>query len=191
MASEKSRKASKVKEHRNLLTQGIRAHLVPALLRQGFETVPRMRHGPTDRESELSFPLEQLIRAREAGVDLIEIQFAPYRRAAFRINAGVAPKEGMMTVTGLWPAEEVCVHWLNEFFEMYASPRWRSWFSLWFWRLRTPVQSDYDRLALRVAGFLPEVELALSEGKLGPHMRRIVIPRRAPLLTPQGAAPSS
>ena len=46
-----------------------------------------------------------------------------------------------------------------------------------FWRFRTPVQSDYDKLALRVACLLPEVELALREGKLGPHMRKIVIPR--------------
>ena len=113
-----------------------------------------------------------------------------YQRAAFRINAGVAPKQGMMTVTGHWPAEGVCVHWLNEFFEMYASSRWRSWFSLWFWRFRIPVQSDYDKLALRVAGFLPEVELALREGKLGLHVRRVVIPRRPPVLTPKGAAPS-
>lgn len=39
------------------------------------------------------------------------------------------------------------------------------------------------------AGFLPEVELALREGKLGPHVRRVVIPRRAPLLTPRGGVP--
>jgi hypothetical protein len=109
---------------------------------------------------------------------LIEIQFAPYKGAAFRVNVGVAPKEGMMTLTGHWPAEEVCVQWLNEFFEMYASPRWRTWFSLRFWQFRMPVQSDYDKLTLRVAAFLPEVELALREGKLGPHMRRVVIPRQ-------------
>lgn len=169
--------------------RSIQVHLLPVLINQGFEVAPRVRRGPTDRESELSFPLEPLIRARGAGVDLIEIQFAPYRRAAFRINAGVAPKEGMMTLTGHWRAEEVCVHWLNQFFEMYASPRWRTWFSLRFWRFRTPAQSDYDKLTLRVAGFLPEVELALCEGKLGPHMRSVVISRRAPL-TPQGAAAS-
>jgi len=84
----------------------------------------------------------------------------------------------MMTVTGPWPAEQVCVHWLNEFFEMYASPRWRTWFFLWFWRFRTPAQSDYDKLARRVMDFLPEVDLALREGKLGPHMRRVMIRKR-------------
>lgn len=191
MASEKRQRTLKIRDHRDLLIQSIRTHLLPVLAGQGFETSPRVRRGSTDRESEMSFPLEQLTRARGAGVDLIEIQFALHRRAAFRINAGVVPKEGMLTLTGHWPAQEVCVHWLNEFFEMYASPRWRTWFSIWLWRFRTPVQSDYEKLGLRVAGFLPEVELALCEGKLGPHMRRIVIPRRAALLTPQGAAPSS
>jgi hypothetical protein len=42
------------------------------------------------------------------------------------------------------------------------------------------VQADYDKLVLRVAGFLPELELALREGNLGPHMRRIVIPHPVP-----------
>jgi hypothetical protein len=40
-------------------------------------------------------------------------------------------------------------------------------------RFRSPVQADYEKLALRVAGLLPELELALREGKLGPHMRRL------------------
>ncbi len=181
MAAENRHRALKVKEHRDLLIQSIQAHLLPVLLKQGFEVAPPTHRGPVDREFVLSFPSwGRLIRARESGVDLIEIQFAPYRRAAFRINAGVAPKKGMMTLTGQWPAEDVLVHWLNEFFEMYDSAKWRIWFSLWFWRFRSPVQSDYDKLALRVVAFLPEIELALREGRLGPHMRRVVIPRPMP-----------
>lgn len=184
-------KENKLRKHKDLLLQSVQTRILPVFVQQGFSVTPRAQSRPVDRKSAGTFPFE-LRRARPdaRGVDLVEIQFMTYQRAAFRINAGVAPKEGMMTVTGHWPAEEVCVHWLNEFFEMYASPRWRSWFSLWFWRFRTPVQSDYDKLALRVAGFLPEVELALRERKLGPHMRRIVIPGRAAVLTP-GAAPST
>jgi hypothetical protein len=177
MASEKRQKELNVKEHRDLLIQSIRAHLVPAILRQGFEIARSVQRGPIDRASEASFPFEQLVRTRGAAVDLAEIQFAPHRRAAFRINAGVAPKEGMMTLTGHWSAEEICVHWLNEFFEMYASPRWGAWFALWGWRFRTPRQSDYDKLALRVCALVPEIDLALREGNLGPHMRKVVISR--------------
>ena len=177
MAFVSRHRALEVKKDRDFLIQSIRTHLLPAISRQGFRVAPELRRGPTDRESTLTFPFGHFVRARGEGVDSVEIQLAPYRRAAFRISAGVAPKEGMMTLTGNWPAEQVCVHWLNEFFVMCPSPRWRTWFSLRFWWLRTPFQSDYDKLALRVAGFLPEIELALRDRKLGPHMRRVVVPR--------------
>jgi hypothetical protein len=183
-------KERKLRKHKDLLLQSVQTHILPVFVQHGFSVTPGTRRGPDDRKSADTFPFE-LRRARpDGGVDLVEIQFMTYQRAAFRINAGMAPREGMMTVTGHRSAEEVCVHWLNEFFEMYASSRWRSWFSLWLWRFRTPVQSDYDKLALRVAGFLPEVELALREGKLGPHMRRVMIPRREPHLPSQGTTPS-
>jgi len=110
-------------------------------------------------------------------VELVEIDFARHRRAAFRINAGVAPKDGLMTLTGHWPAQDLYVEWLNEFFVMYAYPRWRIWFSVWRWPGRSPSQQDYDKLALRVAGFLPELEAALREGRVGPHVRKVMIPR--------------
>jgi hypothetical protein len=169
----------KAKEQTELLKQSLRTHLLPVLTNQGFEAAPPVPRGPVDREFVVSFPLwGRLIRARESGVDLIEIQFAPRRRDAFRINMGVSPKEGMATLKGHWAAEDVLVHWLNEFFEMYASSRWRIWFSVRQPLFRSRTQGDYDKLALRVAGLVPELELALREGKLGPHMRRIVIPQR-------------
>lgn len=175
-----------LREHKDLLLQSVQTHVLPVFIQQGFSVNPRAHSDPVIRKSADTFPFE-LRRVRPDGrVDLVEIQFMTYQRAAFRINAGVAPKEGMMTVTGHWPAEKVCIHWLSEFFEMYASSRWRSWFSLWFWRLRTPRQSDYDKLAVRVAGFLPEVELALREYKLGPHMRRVVVPKSTARLAPPG-----
>ena len=180
----------KLREHKDLLLQSVQTQILPVLVRQGFSVTPLARRDPVNRKSADTFPFE-LRRTRPDGrVDLVEIQFMTYQRAAFRINAGVAPKEGMMTVTGYWPVEAVCVHWLNEFFEMYASPRRRSWFSLWFWRFRKPVRSDYDGRASRVAGFLPEVELALRESKLGPHMRRVVIPKDRLRITHEGVGSS-
>src|SRR5262245_33264033 len=125
-------KEHKLRKHKDLLLQSVQTHILPVFIQQGFSVTPRVPRDPVDRKSADTFPFG-LRRARpDGGVDLIEIQFMTYQRAAFRINAGVAPKEGMMTVTGHWPAEEVCVHWLSEFFEMYASPWWRNSFSLWF-----------------------------------------------------------
>jgi len=91
--------------------------------------------------------------------------------------AGVAPKEGLMTLTGHWAPEDIYVGWLNEYFVMSGS-RWRqAWFSVWRWPHQSIAQRDYEGIVLKAAGFLPELELALREGKLGPHMRRVVIPR--------------
>jgi hypothetical protein len=67
---------------------------------------------------------------------------------------------------------------LNEYFELYSSARWRQWFSLWFWRCRRPLQSDYDSLIQRAVSFLPELDLVLQHRRPGPHIRRILIPRR-------------
>jgi hypothetical protein len=44
------------------------------------------------------------------------------------------------------------------------------WFSLWLTWLGSPKQADYEKLALRVAGLVPKIELVLSEDKLGPHI---------------------
>jgi hypothetical protein len=165
----------KVKEPRELLIESLRTHLLPVLIEKGFECAPLARRGPMDREFVLTLPLGRLRREREEGVDLVEIDFARNRHAAFRINIGVAPSAGLMTPTGHWSARDIYVEWLNEFFIMYAFPGWRIWFFDWLSFLRSPIRATYDKLAMRVAGLVPEIELALREGRLGPHMRRIVV----------------
>jgi hypothetical protein len=185
-------KERKLRKHRDLLLQSVRTHILPVFIQQGFSITPRAHSGPVARKSLDIFPFELLRRDRPNGVvDLVEIQFMTYQRAAFRINACAVPNGGMMTLGGHRTAGELDAGGLHDHFEMYASPRWRTWFSLWFWRFRRPVQSAYDKLALDVTAFLPEVESALREGTLGPHIRRIVVPTCKPELSPGGAAPSS
>lgn len=176
MTSEKRLRALKARQRLDWLIQSLRAHLVPALMKQGFELrPPEVHRGPVDREYVLSFPpWGRLIRAREGGVDLVEIQLAPYRDAAFRINACAVPKEGMITCGGHRTAEELDAGGLHDHFEMYACPRLWMYFFVWRWPWRSPTLADYDKLALRVAGYVPELELALREGRLGPHMRKVV-----------------
>ena len=84
-----------------------------------------------------------------------------------------------MTLGGLRTANEIRAGGLHTHFEMYALAFCRAWFSLWFWRLRLPVQTEYEELAKQVESYLPEVELALREDKAGPHMRKIVYPNRS------------
>jgi hypothetical protein len=186
-------KEQKLRKHKDLLVESVRTHLLSAFIQRGFTVASLIRDKPTDRKSTGTFPFGQLRRTRpDGGVDMVEIQFSTYQRAAFRINAGVAPKDGLVTLTGHRPVEEVAVHWLNEYFETHARPWLRpglrtlgleplgEWFSLPFWRLRSPKQAEYDTLVVRVAGLVPEIELALSEGKSGPHIRKVVIPRGRP-----------
>lgn len=164
---------------------------MPVFIKRGFAVTPLRHQGPVEREFELSFPSwGRLIRVRESGLDLVEIQLAPHRRAAFRINAGVVPRNGLTTLGGHRPAEDVAVHWLNEYFETHARPWLRpglravgleplgAWFGVRQWPHRSPTQRDYDTLALRGAGCVPELEVALREGKLGPYIRRIVRPTK-------------
>jgi hypothetical protein len=173
------------KRRKDLLVESVRTHLLPALTQRGFEAAQLVHGEPAERKSVGIFPFGLLRRARsDGGVDLVEIQFMTYQRAAFRINACAVPKEGMMTAFGHQTAEELFAGGLHDHFETHARPWLRpalrvlrveplgEWFSVWHWPLRSP-KVNYDKLAIRVVHILPELELALSEGKLGPHIRRL------------------
>jgi hypothetical protein len=186
-------KSTTAKQRREWLKNSIRAHLLPLLINQGFKVAPPLLLSPpADRVYVLSFPSwGRLIRTRESGVDLIEIQFATYQRAAFRLNAGVVPTDGLQIASrGPLPSEGIAVHWLDEWFETHARPWLRpmlkamgleplgAWFSVWHWPYQSPRPEDYEKLVLRAASVMPELELALREGRLGRHVRRVVLPSR-------------
>jgi hypothetical protein len=163
---------------RQLLVEAVRVHLMPALLQRGFVAAPLVHRGPVDREFVRSLPLGRLRRPRaEGAVDLVELDFAGPERAAFRILVGIAPAAGLDTITGHWGAGDLYVGWLPEYFEMYAWPRFRRWFSVWHWPHELPPSGAYEDLAVRVAKLLPEVDLALTDGRPGRHMRLVRIPR--------------
>ena len=138
-----------VKERRDWLIQSLRTHLLPPLIEQGLAVAPAValgHSGPVDRELVLTLPLGRLVRHREGGMDLIEIDVHKYRRTAFRIAAGVAPKKGWLTVTGHWAAEDVYVGWLNEFYVMYVLPRWQVSFFAWHWRFNPRLRATMKNL---------------------------------------------
>lgn len=169
-----------LKKHREFLVESLRNHLLPVFLYQGFALVPQLKHSSVDRKSAGTFPFERLQRARpDGGVDQIDIQLMTYGRPAFRINACAVPSAGMMTIGGHCTTEECLAQGIHDL-EMYACPRWLKFFSLWLYRFRSPTQTEYDKLALRVAHFVPELESALRGGQLGPHMRRLVFLTKAP-----------
>jgi hypothetical protein len=168
-------KERQLKVHKELLVESVRKYVLPAFAKMGFEVVPRIQGSSNvDRKSEGIFPLGSLRRARiDGGADLVEVQFMTYGRAAFRINACAVPKQGIRTLAGQRTADQIEAGGLHDHFEMYEYPRVWKWFALWLWRFRQPNQAAYDNLAVRVAGFVSEIERAITEGQLGPHMRRI------------------
>ena len=176
------------KRRKEALVESVRRHVVPALVRQGFVFAPQaIDRNAAERRAADIFPFAPMRRARpDGGVDLVAIQFLTYQRAGFRINACAVPKEGMMTDGGPKTLDECValgVHDLETHARPWLRPALRAmrveplgqWFSVWHWPFRPPTQGDCNKLAKRVAGLLPEVETALREGTLGPHMRRMVL----------------
>jgi hypothetical protein len=180
-------KEKEARRRRSLLVESVQAHLLPAFIKLGFQQAPpRSQNDSDDRKYSGCFPSwGQLTRARDTTVDKVEIQFSSYGRAAFRINATAVPKDGIITAFGHRIASEIQASGLHDHFETHARPWLRStlralrveplgeWFSLWRLPLRSPTQADYDRLSLQAVAILPELELALREGKTGPHIRRL------------------
>src|ERR1051326_4719191 len=92
----------KLRKHRDLLLQSVRTHILPVFIQQGFSAFQRQDVNPVDRKYLGAFPFEIFRRARpDGGVDLLEVQFMSYQRAAFRINACAVPQGGIMTLGGL------------------------------------------------------------------------------------------
>ena len=170
------------RRRRRWLVSAIREQLLPEFTRRGFEVLPlpESRDSPPDRQLIASRPFGRLRRrSTKGGFEYVEIQVAPRARAAFRLSIGVAPSEGIEGMFGHIAAENVLVGWLGEIFHLYSCPRFRSWFAVrrWLWEKRDATESDYQALVSRVIGLLPEVEQALGEGKVGPHIRRIILRR--------------
>src|SRR5882762_4974333 len=123
MTAKNALKASNIRKHRNWLIQSVRKHLVPELIKQGFEVASDVQSGLVDREVLVSFPAwGRLIRSRGTTVDLLEIQLAPYGRAAFRINVNVAPVARIQPLTWHVAPDEICVDWRGECFVTHARP---------------------------------------------------------------------
>ena len=177
---------SAAKQRRDWLVDSLRAHLLPAFTNHGFVVAPlKELDEPIDRDYLLCFPQwGRLLRYRDSVVDLVEIQLASQGRAGFRINSGVAARDGLTTWAGHRSPEQMGVHFLEEWFESDARPwltqlnllPFGTWFSVWRWPWRPPNRNDYEAVVLRAAGIVTEIDVALREGKLGPHIRKVVFP---------------
>lgn len=147
---------------RTCLIKSLKKHFVPALIEQGFTEETRELPDPVSRKYQMAFPLRRMVRVNAEHVEWIQVQLNSYGRPIFRITAG-RKKAGKNIA----------------YFEMYEFPRWWvidwAWFKPCRWRFRSPQQSDFDALVIRIIGYIPELSHALREDQIGPHMRRVML----------------
>ena len=166
---------------------GSNAAFEPTSFRRLLETASR--RGSPSAALETNLRWGRLSRLREFGVvDLVEVQFSSHGRAAFRLNACAVPKDGLRTAGGRRMAEGLEAEGLHNHFQTRARLRltaipvvsaFADWFSVWPRPHRTRTQRDYDALVLGIVGVVSEIDVALREGRLGPHIRHVVLPEKA------------
>lgn len=156
---------------RQWLIDALRTRLLPALEGQGFVQHPLVGEDARSTEIRTSFPLGQSRRARAGGHDLVEIQLD--RRPAFRLNLGVAPDAGILHAAGPVARDQIWVHYLPRYFELYQHPLFRRWFAMGRWSRAGAKAEDYAALVDRAVALLPEIDQTLAAGKPGPHVRAV------------------
>jgi hypothetical protein len=157
---------------RQWLIKSIRTLLLPAFEKFGFVVNPL---GEDELQSELRklMPLGRLRRVESHSIDLIEVQINRYS-SSFRLNLGSIPPEGAVSA-GRHIAQESIKTVSDLDIHFFVHPLFlnNGLFSVWHWPWRKVVASDYDDLVSKVIKLIPEIELALSEGKCSSHIRLV------------------
>jgi hypothetical protein len=153
--------------------QVIQDLLIPVLIERGFEQIPL---SDAEQRSEIgsAYPFGRFRRRRDDGYDLILIQFARYRPATFTLDAGVVPLEGFNhPVTGHVKAEDAWPGYLARHYSFYDTAIIARKFGPWRWPGdRRPFDDAEIRFVVsKVKRILPEVEIALREGRPTAHAK--------------------
>lgn len=157
------------------LTSIAAALLVPAFESRGFKHFPSAKGKADDVDGALSLPIGVFRRESHDGMDVVEPHF--HEKNKLSINAGRIPLSGLTTRLGHFPAEDCLITWGDCWFEFYACPALRIPFAargLWW---RKPVVQDFIEVVETVIGLIPEIELALEQGVVSRHVRRVRIKR--------------
>ena len=158
---------------RRWLIENLWEYFIPAFEENGFQLAPLTGDEADSPELRSAFPFGHLRRVRSRELDLDEIQLDKFSRAAFRLNFGAVPAEGIdHPIGGHIKQEDAWVHDLGRYFEAYSFPTFRRWFAVrrgWFGPSVEEV--DYRNLVEDNLGLVCEIEDALREGKQGRHIR--------------------
>jgi hypothetical protein len=155
------------------LLQSIRDGLIPELARSGFSSAPLTGENARSPELRAAYPFGRMRRPQVSAIDQIEIQFDKHGRAAFRLNIGGVPREGVHHPFGFVAADDAMVHCLNRYGAMPAGSALRAWFTVRRWPWQKATQQDYHQLVEGVAGLLPELESFFQTHTGSRHVRLV------------------
>ncbi len=164
-------------KNRKWLVKSIDEILLPSLRRAGFFVVPLSKADARSPEIRKAFPFGRLRRQRGVGFDQVEVQLDKHGRAAFRLNLGFVPVSRVVETEGSGEPDEFWVQYLSESAELCERGFWNKWFSIKHVLWKNVSEGDYRRLVMRVASYMPEVELYFisdrPSSKHVPHIRVI------------------
>jgi hypothetical protein len=165
--------------HSKWLKKNIEKILIPAIQDMGFEWKKQGSAKEVGREIVLGWPWGSMRRRNERTIDIIEISLRKRDRSFFFLNAASCPLDGARGhVTGKhYSAEEIHSGYLEECWALVPRFSFLGYFGVRFVPFRTVTEAHYEKLVRQVAGYLPEIEEALTLGKVGPHMEFIRNPR--------------
>lgn len=168
--------------HNKWLHKAIVEILIPVLQDRGFAWHKQRPAREVGREIVLGLPFGSMRRTNTNSVDIVEISLKKGDRSYFVLHAGSVPLKGARSwLTGRhYDADKIEICALEESWTMVNCKRLYalSYFGFRFKSLRTLSQEDYQDLIRRVVSYLPEIDDALRDGIIGPHMICEKFPRR-------------
>ncbi|MEO6664930.1 MAG: hypothetical protein ABIN96_17310 [Rubrivivax sp.] len=147
------------------LTRSLRDRLLAALVDRRFVHLPLSGEDARSAEIATSFPLGRMRREAGAHVDQIEIQVDKHNKLSFRLNFARYSADGIDHVAGRVASEDVWIHYLPRYQELYEKPLIRQWWAVRLWPGQTAAEKDYQELCERAVACLDEIEAALDGAK--------------------------
>lgn len=162
-----------VDKARRWLIESLQKRLIPAFEECGFQVIPLAGEKAESHELRAAFPFGRLRRETAQGIEMVEVQLDKHGNAAFRLNVGVGPTEGIQNQIGYVAPEDMWIHYLNRYYEAYDCPLLQCWFRVRRWFGPSATLMDYDNLVTTNLGLIREVEDLWRNGKQGRHMRMV------------------
>ncbi len=146
----------------------VNGRLIPHILASGFQPDGR----PIWEQNQYGHLFRRFLRRHGEKLELLEIQFDKQGRAAFVLNFGAAPPEGVLTYGEHRPQAGTAFMHLPLRARLYAGRALRMrWFGLPWMRIPLLRDPTADQIVEKAIRLFPQIEAWLREGVEGPNVR--------------------